>query len=241
MSKKIIGATVGTQLPKPNFKQTDPTKGDYIKNKPDFEGLKSKVDNIDTQLDNKADLVDGKILAEQLPDDIGGITEVSWEDIKNKPFYEIGLNYEWDGNTEGLESFNLAGEFNFYKVSSDIPSKEELTGAITLAYFDCDWLEGTIGAGQIVDFVDTNNGNFAALFNGQLPMIFVVSTAGADSAMGVDFDLPSTGLWFMTANKGEYIHYVKTAEFSVKKIDKKYLPDDIGSASIQFITWEDDD
>ena len=31
---KIIGVTVGTQLPKPNFKQDDPTKGDYIKNKP---------------------------------------------------------------------------------------------------------------------------------------------------------------------------------------------------------------
>lgn len=46
MSRKIIGITVGTQLPKPNFKQTDPTKGDYIKNKPDFDGLKSKVNTI---------------------------------------------------------------------------------------------------------------------------------------------------------------------------------------------------
>lgn len=34
MSRKIIGVTVGTQLPKPNFTQHDPTKGDYIKNKP---------------------------------------------------------------------------------------------------------------------------------------------------------------------------------------------------------------
>lgn len=31
---KIIGITVGTTLPKPNFNQTDPTKGDYIRNKP---------------------------------------------------------------------------------------------------------------------------------------------------------------------------------------------------------------
>ena len=31
MSRKIIGVTVGTQLPKPNFDQTDPTKGDYIR------------------------------------------------------------------------------------------------------------------------------------------------------------------------------------------------------------------
>lgn len=28
---KIIGVTVGTALPKPNFDQTDPKKGDYIK------------------------------------------------------------------------------------------------------------------------------------------------------------------------------------------------------------------
>ena len=36
MSKKIIGVTVGTTLPKPNFKQNDPTKGDYIRNKPEI-------------------------------------------------------------------------------------------------------------------------------------------------------------------------------------------------------------
>ena len=62
MSRKIIGVTVGTQLPKPNFKQDDPTKGDYIKNKPDFDGLRTDVDDIKTlvgdtsvseQIDNK--------------------------------------------------------------------------------------------------------------------------------------------------------------------------------------------
>lgn len=36
MSRKIIGITVGTQLPKPNFEQTDPTKGDYIRGKRPF-------------------------------------------------------------------------------------------------------------------------------------------------------------------------------------------------------------
>ena len=52
MSRKIIGVTVGTQLPKPNFKQTDPTKGDYIKNKPDFEGLKAQVTEMSTSIDS---------------------------------------------------------------------------------------------------------------------------------------------------------------------------------------------
>ena len=76
MSRKIIGITVGTQLPKPNFKQTDPTKGDYIKNKPDFEGLQNEVSTIsglvgetpvsqqiDEAIANKVDKVDGKSLS----------------------------------------------------------------------------------------------------------------------------------------------------------------------------------
>lgn len=32
---KIIGNPVGTTLPKSDWSQTDPSKGDYIKNKPD--------------------------------------------------------------------------------------------------------------------------------------------------------------------------------------------------------------
>ena len=64
MSKKIIGVTVGTTLPKPNFKQTDPTKGDYIRNKPDFDGLKEQVSDISM-------LVGDTSVAEQIESAIG--------------------------------------------------------------------------------------------------------------------------------------------------------------------------
>ena len=36
MSRKIIGVTVGSPLPKPNLMQTDPAKGDYVKGKEEF-------------------------------------------------------------------------------------------------------------------------------------------------------------------------------------------------------------
>ena len=36
MKRKIIGVTVGSQLPKPNLMQNDPTKGDYVKGKEEF-------------------------------------------------------------------------------------------------------------------------------------------------------------------------------------------------------------
>lgn len=61
---KIIGVTVGTTLPKPNFAQTDPTKGDYIKNKPDFKGLKSKVETIEDTLTKKQPVGDYALNAE---------------------------------------------------------------------------------------------------------------------------------------------------------------------------------
>ena len=72
---KIIGVTVGTQLPKPNFKQNDPTKGDYIKNKPDFDGLKSKVDSV-------SDLVGNKSVDEQITNAVAQKSQVqivTWE------------------------------------------------------------------------------------------------------------------------------------------------------------------
>lgn len=53
MSRKIIGVTVGTQLPKPDFAQTDPSKGDYIKNKPTFEGLATE-DYVDDSVAQKS-------------------------------------------------------------------------------------------------------------------------------------------------------------------------------------------
>ena len=75
MGRKIIGVTVGTQLPKPNFKQTDPTKGDYIKNKPDFEGLKTKVNTLDS-------LVGDTAVSEQITDAVSQKSQVqiiTWE------------------------------------------------------------------------------------------------------------------------------------------------------------------
>ena len=73
MSRKIIGVTVGTTLPKPDFTQTDPTKGDYIKNKPDFDGLQAKFN----------ELVGDKKVSEQISDALdkkAQIQIITWEE-----------------------------------------------------------------------------------------------------------------------------------------------------------------
>lgn len=75
MSRKIVGITVGTTLPKPDFLQKDSTKGDYIKNKPDFEGLQNEVSAIGA-------LVGDKPVSEQITNAVSTKTQVqifTWE------------------------------------------------------------------------------------------------------------------------------------------------------------------
>lgn len=48
---KIIGYTVGTTMPKPNLAQTDPNKGDYVKNKDALDDRYYTEEEIDSKLD----------------------------------------------------------------------------------------------------------------------------------------------------------------------------------------------
>ena len=90
---KIIGNPVGTTLPKPDWNQTDPNKGDYIKNKPDVEALKTLVgdtsvaDQINTAvanlLDNSTEAVDSIYeLRDAMEDNADAITAL--EEIAGK-------------------------------------------------------------------------------------------------------------------------------------------------------------
>ena len=47
---KVIGYTVGTTLPKPNLAQTDPNKGDYIKNRDALDDRYYTEEEIDSKL-----------------------------------------------------------------------------------------------------------------------------------------------------------------------------------------------
>ena len=96
MSKKIIGVTVGTTLPKPNFKQNDPTKGDYIKNKPDFDGLKDRVDVI-------GDLVGDTAVSTQISN---AVTE-----HENKPIHiTADERAKWDEAYEYAQGYHAPAD-----------------------------------------------------------------------------------------------------------------------------------
>ena len=74
---KIIGNTTATPVAIPDWEQTNPRMVDYIKNKPDFDGLKKKVDEVDNQLSvlsQKIDNFDYQSGITSIDDGFGNIT-----------------------------------------------------------------------------------------------------------------------------------------------------------------------
>ena len=121
MSRKIIGVTVGTTLPKPNFKQTDPSKGDYIRNKPDFDGLKNKVNTIrelvgDTPVEDQ--------INSALSNQVGKATESGGEVFNDYENNQAGLNAVAIGSeTKAVGEASLAGGMK-KDASGDYPTDE---------------------------------------------------------------------------------------------------------------------
>lgn len=116
MSRKIIGVTVGTTLPKPNFEQTDPTKGDYIRNKPDFEGLQNEVSAVSA-------LVGDKSVAEQISEAMSGSMEI--EDIVT-----IDLDGAVEGSPNTINADTLGGKAaSEFALATDVENLREMIGS----------------------------------------------------------------------------------------------------------------
>lgn len=133
MSRKIIGVTVGTTLPKPNFKQTDPTKGDYIKNKPDFAGLENRVDTV-------SGLVGDEAVSEQIN-----------KAIANKS--DVGHDHDSDYDVKGAADTALASA-KTYADSAATNVKNDLLNGAGAAY---DTLK------ELGDLIDDNQDAIEAL------------------------------------------------------------------------------
>ena len=73
---KIIGNTTVTPMAIPDWEQNNPYKADYIKNKPDFDGLKEYVDDV-------SELVGDVPVSDQISQAISQKSQVqiiTWED-----------------------------------------------------------------------------------------------------------------------------------------------------------------
>lgn len=154
-----------------------------------------------------------------------GTTDGTWESMPDKPFSKTGFNYEWNGDNNGLA--NIAGPGNvfvLYRISLDKISRTELIGCEYSHYYDT---EETVANIEESAIIEGSNGSLLVLLNGQLPVIMITAAEGTENIMGMDFDIPSTGIWFVYHSATEYTRYLRSKDFSIKKIDKEFLPDDL--------------
>lgn len=105
---KIRGNTVGTSMPRPDWNQTDPTKADYILNKPGLSHVNATFDSIGMTLDNDFDEIvsairDGKIVT------LSNTNPVGNESVYYCTHYDIGY--------ESVEHLEFIGH-DFGKLST---------------------------------------------------------------------------------------------------------------------------
>lgn len=172
----------------------------------------------------------------QLPDDIGGggLTEVSWDDIKDKPFYEDKAfdDVMWDGNTEGLLSVTIDLEqmgmaaYHLYKVSDQVITDSIDKCIIGIeypqdgAYYENDYGESLMYFGSNGSFFA---GEFCAFNITQDNEVFdLTELLGTE----ISFVFPKAGVYFGIANiEGEAVCITKKMFYpaTIKKLDNKFL------------------
>lgn len=133
--------------------------------------------------------------------------DISYNDLQDKPF-EAPKVYEFDGNTEGLDSFN-DGHANFYKVSDDILTTKQLVGG-TFTFLVGGTESHTI---DIPSDIRKQSGCICIEF------VYVVYNYQEMSA-AVGVAIPSNGIYFVKSD-GFTVTKLTT---HAKIIDKKCLP-----------------
>lgn len=210
--------------------------------------IDTKIKEVNSSLTAKADLVDGKIPVEQIPDGIGGsggLTEVAWEDIQNKPFYVIGYKAEWNGKKSEVSFDDLVDTLGItmHKIGEPI-SKEALIGSTAVVCAEGTEMSVVISQELIVDMteaggyliMDTSSG---AVFGS----VSFVENDVFDLSMfvpGLSFSVPYAGLWAIHDGT-KYLKSVTAPDYDCKQLDPRVIPANLDFDLSDYYTKEEMD
>ena len=134
---KIIGATVGTSLPKPNFDQTDPKKGDYIKGDRSFLRVDDSLTEHGISADAKA--VGDAINEVQSNIDAMGESKADKQHTHTS-IIETNKNSEqkfWRGTKSEYDAIDTKDPATMYIVTdSDVPDEAPIIGLPNVGSYD---------------------------------------------------------------------------------------------------------
>ena len=154
----------------------------------------------------------------------------TWDKLKDKPFYEETktvnepLSVTWDGNTEGLIRIP---EAPFFKVSDVVLTDDQIKTSVIS-------MDGmSLSLGDIWEYAESDG-----YISEDLVFLEIVIFCRKANALFGELPVPETGIYFMdelagvTLTTAEPIEHIKTV---TKKIDPKYLPDNIGGGGVKYV------
>jgi hypothetical protein len=168
----------------------------------------------------------------------------SWNDLKDKPFYEktitvSGDTLTWDGNTEGhITVFN---EY-FVKVSDAMPTESDFANGFSLV----------IDGGETIDVSKEMVSEVVTMLTPNLLSFLGAVVAYADGASydsGYGFVFPEAGIYFPNGDDGTMFSLTipgytgfTTTTTELKTLETKYLPEHLqfGETTVNgdTLTWD---
>lgn len=189
---------------------------------------------------------DGKVPLEQLPDDIGGLTEVDWEtNVVNKPFGIIGnsiaiLESQSKATTDLTDTFEMPF-YGFYETIGDTSmTLDSFYNEIQVSYDGVIYNLTKLDDADVGIYYFGNGSLFNAVFGSNFsdtgePFVVGLMTEEADDTV--------TGYLFITNDTQDATHTVSISIVSeiVKALDIKYLPENMAlgyeSKSFEDVIW----
>ena len=166
----------------------------------------------------------GEVISEDvLPQDIS----CDWANVKNRPFGDDIAVIEWDGNTADLLYLQHPNDPDqrFYKVSSETPSAESVTGKI-----------GHTRADIKADVFTVEDGWYA--YNG---MVMCALSSGAKIG---SWTLPEPGVYFhYNVSPYDGVLHVTRLEYitATHQLDPRFIPSDVGGSAAMVINFTSSD
>lgn len=162
-----------------------------------------------------------KIDEKFIPDSIARMDDITWDNLEDKPFGELNVAIEWDGNTSDRDS--ATGSYTWYHVSDNVPTVDELIDGIYTVYLHSN-----------SSFNPVKITNRKINISGDCIIVDTyILIAKADNAVieeGSPYPevLPKAGIYFINISGNGYCSSLSYN--ATKTLDEKFIPDTIARA-----------
>lgn len=161
------------------------------------------------------------------PDEAGNVG-VSYNNLLDKPFYETGWRYAWNGDTSNMTAVSTNGLGTLYMVSESVVDFDAMVGEVSVTV-----VSGGVEREIVTDITD----EMVAMWEETGAMLlgegsFIVFAVVDKDKMSADSELveliPELNEMEVGVYFSEKTREIKSADYTVKPLDAKFLPEGVG-------------